>query len=192
MNRYDPIKAIELAQKAVDRDPAFAEAYEFMAFAYWSGGTDLKSDEAQKGTHDAAAKALELDPDLHFAQALFRESMEGEQVNGEWVFETLERGLCEEPNHIGMMNVLEWDLLAAGYFKEALPVTERLVELEPLAPSAHGGLASARIANGLRSEALESLQTALQLQPDTSLSLAVFYLRDGKSEARCRLVQYAG
>ncbi len=182
LNRYDPINAIKFIQKAVDLDPMFAEAYELMALSYWSGGTTLSSSEAQKGTNDAAAKALALDPSLLFSQALFEESMEGNQVGDEWVFETLQRGLQEEPNNVGMMNVLEWDLLLAGYFKEALSITERLVELDPLSSLAHGSLYNARVANGLRSEALESLETSIQLQPGSSMSATIFYLRDGQDE----------
>jgi len=182
LNRFDPINAIEFTQKAVDLDPMFAEAYELMALSYWSGGTFLSSSEAQKGTNDAAAKALALDPDLHFSQALLLESIEGEQVSDEWVFETLERGLREKPNHVGMMTVLEWDLLLAGYFKEALSITERLVELDPLSPGIHGSLASARLANGLRGEALESMLTSFQLQPGSSMGAAILYLRDGQDE----------
>jgi hypothetical protein len=82
-----------------------------------------------------------------------------------------------------MLNVLVWDLLATGYFKESLPFAERTVELDPLSALAHSNLYYARLANGLRSEAFESLMTSEQLFGSEEFNQVVhFYLRDGQDE----------
>jgi len=75
------------------------------------------------------------------------------------------------------MSVLSWDLQVAGYFKEALSITERWVELDPLSPQAHVNLYWARLSVDKRGEALESLKTAHQLGLSWApYELASFYL----------------
>ena len=75
LNRTESADALQSAQKAVGLDPLFAEAYELLALAYWSSnGASLDATQSQRGTNDAAAKALAIDPSLFFAQALLVES----------------------------------------------------------------------------------------------------------------------
>jgi TolB-like protein/DNA-binding SARP family transcriptional activator len=176
LNRYEDADARRSAQKAVELDPLFAEAYELLALAYWaSNGASLDATKAQRGVNDAAAKALAIDPSLFFAQALLVES----DSRFSWTssLETLDRVLREQPNNVGLMSVLSWDLQVAGYFQEALSITEHWVELDPLSTQAHVNLYWARLSVDKRGEALESLKTAHQLGLSWAPhNLASFYL----------------
>jgi TolB-like protein len=181
LNRLDAVGARRSAQKAVELDPMFAEAYELLALAYWSSGTSLDSNEARRGVNDAAAKALAMDPSLFFSKAL----LVGSEAGLSWSssMETLDRVIREEPNHLGLMGVLAWNLQVAGYFNEALSITERWVELDPLSPSAHVNLFWARLSVGKTSEALESLKTVEQLGTPRSWYFVLFLLSEKQDEA---------
>jgi tetratricopeptide (TPR) repeat protein len=182
LNRLDPVAARRSAQKAVELDPMFAEAYELLADAYWNSGGTIDSKKAERGVNDAAAKALAIDPSLFFSQAMLTGSEAGRSWS--WSMETLDRMAREEPNHLGLMSVLSWDLQIAGYFKEALSITERWVELDPLSPGAHFRLFYSRLSTGKAGEALESLKTVEQLGlPYASLAFAFFHLGEKQDEA---------
>jgi TolB-like protein len=158
------INTEELLLQAIELDPKFAEAYELLAYCYWilcrTGTTN--SVEAQKLTGDAAAKALALDPDLVFAQALYQSgNVENYSFLGE--IEAFERAVRQLPGNVAVSFALTWDLLLAGYLQEVLGVAERYVEFDPLSPAANYNLAVALYAVGRTSESLAALDRALRL-----------------------------
>lgn len=176
-HRLDNADAIQSARKAIELDPLFAEAHELLALAYWSAGTSLDAKKSQRGMNDAASKALAIDPSLFFAQALLVES--DSSLSWSSIMETLDRVFREQPNHVGLMSVLSWDLRLSGYFQEALSITERWVDLDPLSTQAHLNLYWSRLSVDKRDEAMESLKTARQLGlPWAPYDLAAFYLTE--------------
>jgi len=158
------INTEELLLQAIELDPKFAEAYELLAYCYWilCGTGTTNSVEAQKLTGDAAAKALALDPDLVFAQALYQSgNVENYSFLGE--IEAFERAVRQLPGNVAVSVALTWDLSLAGYLQEVLGVAERYVEFDPLSPAANDNLAVALYAVGRTSESLAALDRALQL-----------------------------
>jgi hypothetical protein len=158
------INTEELLLQAIELDPKFAEAYELLAYCYWilCGTGTTNSVEAQKLTGDAAAKALALDPDLVFAQALYQSgNVENYSFLGE--IEAFERAVRQLPGNVAVSFALTWDLLLAGYLQEVLGVAERYVEFDPLSPAANYNLAVALYAVGRTSESLAALDRALRL-----------------------------
>jgi tetratricopeptide (TPR) repeat protein len=138
--------------------------------------------DAQRGTFDAAAKALAIDPSLIIAQAL-RISGDLENYSFAREIEALERILREEPNDAGAANMLAYNLIFNGYFEEALGISEHLVEVDPLSAAAHSSLYGSLRSNGRRSQALASLRLAEQLDsPGTKWVLAMESLVDGRDE----------
>ncbi len=163
LNTYEFRDAEAFLLKAVELDPQFAEAYELLAYIYWSqAGWLLKIEEGQKLTGEAAAKALALDPDLVFAQALFT-SGKVETYSFLVEIEAFERAVREEPGKTEVLDALVWDLLEAGYLREALHIAKRLVDLEPLLPVANFALAEALYAVGRNSDAVAAMEVADQL-----------------------------
>ncbi len=156
----------ELLLQAIELDPKFAEAYELLAYCYWElCGSGFKAAEGQKLMGEAAAKALAIDPDLVFSQALYQSgNIETYSYLGE--IEALERAAREEPGKTGVLFALAYDLLEAGYLREALGVAEQFVDLDPLSPLANFNLANALYAVGRTSEAVAALDLALQLGHD--------------------------
>jgi TolB-like protein len=163
LNAFEMQDATKFAQMATELDPKFAEAYELLANCYWYlGGGDIDAVEGQRLTRDAAAKALALDPDLVFAQALFA-SGDVENYSFAREIEALERAAREAQNNSGAMGALIWDLLQAGYHREALSIAERFVSLDPLSPSANMRFYESLYAVGRTSEAEAALEIAAEL-----------------------------
>jgi tetratricopeptide (TPR) repeat protein len=165
-NAVDSRDAEEFLLQAIELDPNFAEAYELLAYCYWElCGSGFKGAEGQKLMGEAAAKALAINPDLVFAQALYQSgNIETYSYLGE--IEALERAAREEPGKTGVLFALAYDLLEAGYLREALGVAERFVDLDPLSPPANFNLAAALYAVGRTSESLAALDLAAQLDHD--------------------------
>ncbi len=63
----------------------------------------------------------------------------------------------EEPGRIELLEALVYYLMQAGYLQEALEVAERLVEIEPLSPSANGTLFGPLYAAGRTNESVAAL-----------------------------------
>jgi len=163
LTAWETGNAIELVREAIELDPKFAEAYELLANVYWSqGGTDVKSAEAQKLMGEAAAKALAIDPDLVFAQALYESgNLDTYSYLGE--IEALERAVREQPGNPATLGALIYDLMEAGYLREALHLAERLVELEPLSLVANQRLFESLYAVGRTSDAIAAMERTGQL-----------------------------
>jgi TolB-like protein len=161
-------EAEKLALKAIEIDPNFAEAYELLAHGYWYlGGDNIDAAEAQRLVGEAAAKALTLNPDLVFAQALFA-SGDAENYSFAREIETLERAARDAQNNSGAMGALIWDLQQAGYLREALSIAERFVILDPLSPIANFRLFESLYAIGRTSEAVAALELAAELGMDSA------------------------
>ena len=146
-----------LLLQVIDLDPEFAEAHEQLANLYWSlSGQFINAAKGRKLTHDAAANALAIDPDLVLAQAMY-ETSDPEDFSHLRDIETFERAASEEPGRTEILRALAYSLMHVGYLREALGVAERLVEIEPLSPSANGSLFGPLYAAGRTSEAVAAL-----------------------------------
>jgi TolB-like protein len=160
-NAKDPKSAEEVLLKALELDPNFAEAYELLAFSYWEqSGWLITEDEGSKLMGEAAAKALAINPDLAFAQALL-----GSASNFSWQREIqgLERALRKQPGRTEVVEALVWDLLNVGYLQEALAVAQRNLDRDPLLPAASYWLANILYSLGRTSEAVAAWELADQI-----------------------------
>jgi len=165
LNAFAYGHAEELLLKAVEFDPQFAEAYELLAYCYWNlCGAGGKGAEGQKLMGEAAAKALAIDPDLVFAQAMY-EGGNPDTYSFLGEIEALERIVRQQPGNPWTLEALAWNLLEAGYVREALGFAERYVDLDPLSPLANIYLFHTLYAVGRTSEAVTALDVANQLNP---------------------------
>jgi TolB-like protein len=178
MNRWDADIAEDFLVQAVELDPEFAEAWEMLAYAYWEQwGTTLDAASAQPLTFNAATRALAIDPDLVLAQ-VFLETADPEDSWFPREIEGLERVLREEPNNAVAAELLTWDLMAGGYFREALRLARHTAERDPLAANAQLNLHFALYASGHKNEALSALELADELGSIFSKIVLAFFHRN--------------
>jgi TolB-like protein len=182
MNHFDAPGAGQFLLEAVEIDPAFAEAHELLAYTYWyQAGETMDADEAQAGVREAAARAIAIDPNLVFARVLLIESEVVTYSVAE--FEATEPAVNGGSNQWAAAELRTWNLMQAGYFREALGIVERFVESDPLSPAVQSRLADALQAVGRRSESLGPLKIADQFGSEIAKrELFHFYLEDERDE----------
>ncbi len=162
--------AEELLLEAIELDPNFAEAYELLAFTYGFFGGGV---ETQRLVGEAAAKAIDLDPDLVLANTLYRISEFGPYTHLR-VLQGYERGARKQPDNPWILEGLTFLLMQFGYLEEALRSAERYVELDPLSLIAHSHRAATLYAVGRTSEAVAALEFANQPDLDPNLFKWIF------------------
>jgi TolB-like protein len=181
MNAWQASRAEDLLLQAVRYDPAFAEAWEMLAYAYWEQwGSSIDSSTATQRVINAASKALAINPDLVFAQYLLKSA----STNGNALFQEvqgLEQLLLEEPSHGPGRVLLIYYLMYGGYFNESLVMTERLIESDPLSPNALFLYNQVLFATGRKGEAFAALELADQVGSAWSKgNLAFFNWEEGR------------
>jgi len=184
LNAYEFRDTLRFVQQAIELDPKFAEIYELLANAYWyMGGTVITAAEGQKGTREAAAKALALDPDLALAQA-FLASGNVDNYSFLAELEGFERAISDSRSNVAAMDALGWDLLEAGYVSESLNLAERSVELDPLSPTTNFRLYESLYAVGRTSEAVAALERSGQFGNSyAAWSMGVVNLVEGQDDS---------
>jgi TolB-like protein len=182
MNHFDAPGAGQFLLEAVEIDPAFAEAHELLAYTYWyQAGETMDADEAQAGVRKAAARAIAIDPNLVFARVLLIESEVVTYSVAE--FDATEPAVNGGSNQWAAAEIRTWNLMQAGYFREALGIVERFVESDPLSPAVQSRLADALQAVGRRDVALAPLKLADQFGSEIAKrELFHFYLEDERDE----------
>jgi serine/threonine-protein kinase len=162
-------RAVEVLQRAVEREPAYAEAWAALARAlYWSPDQNVVGDTAVEWprAQRAAEQAIALAPGL--ADGYVSRALLGQTILRDWpgARADLERARALNPGAPYLME-LHADLLATlGRVPEALPVLEQAERLDPLSADLQTDLALAHL--GLRHlpEAERYAARALALSPE--------------------------
>lgn len=194
-DRRDPAemsRAAALFREAIDRDSTFAPAYGELAMtSVWLGiisgmdteitGTEgLPRDTAGARALRVASRALTLDSSLveaHLARALVYERFQREWERSEHAFQ---QALRLNPSHSEARREYGWHLLRLGKVDRALVQMRRAVEVDPLLWDAHHSLGYAYHTNRQYGEAVQELETALELggrDPITEKFLIVALLK---------------
>ncbi len=163
LSLFDGINAEHFLNKAIELDPEFSEAYELLALNFWyQAGERMETAKSQELMGAAAAKALSIDPNLLLAQAYF-EAGKVEDFSILKEIQAFERVVRADPGREEATAALVYNLLFAGYFEEALGLSERRIEVNPLSVAAHYQLHRSLKSTGRWSEALASLKVSEQL-----------------------------
>ncbi|MFT5501828.1 MAG: tetratricopeptide (TPR) repeat protein, partial [Woeseiaceae bacterium] len=109
---------------------------------------------------EQAAKALAIDRDLVLAQAVYQSATIGSHLAG---IEAFEQALHKQPDNPLLLQALIWNLTQAGYFREALNLDQRWVDVDPLSLWANQGLVGSLRNVGRTSEADAAAEVVNQL-----------------------------
>ena len=175
LHRRETGSALEELQRAIDLDPAFAEAHAEWAIGRVHGDPSAEDLEAGRA---AIERALELQPKLLRAQAARGFLLTMSRPPDPEGAETILRGVLEQdPN---MSDALLWLSIALAYQgrpDEALEFLQRGARIDPLHPSIANNLADELWGRGKVEQAIDHLKRQLE-QPNPAA--APYY---GLSEA---------
>ena len=162
--------ALSHFKAALDIDPRFADAHAAVAQTYVLLGDEeysgMPTNEASRLTHDAAAKALSLDPTLaaaHAARALARFQFDWDWPGAEQEFQ---RALALDPNSATTHGWYGWYLLSQARFDEAIAEMRRAREFDPLSLTSASSLGDFYYFAGRNQDALAAYDAALALDPN--------------------------
>jgi tetratricopeptide (TPR) repeat protein len=172
----DFLESIRHFERAIDRDPRFAEAFGALSEAwshlgvgYWS----VRPLDAYPKARDAAARAVELDPESADANA--------QLAMVEWWFEfafdralqRVEQATTQNPNCAPAFDYRANILTMLGRHEEALPFGQRACELDPVSIfiNANHGLNLYRARRW--THAVAQFQRTIDLDPNLPMGYAL-------------------
>jgi serine/threonine-protein kinase len=172
-------------EQATARDPAYALAYAGLAMAYTELGetSPRDRDSIREGALAAAARALQLDPDLgeaHCMMGYARMVFEFDWASAEAEFR---RALELSPGSADACDFYGRLCGAMGRYSESIVLLERARELDPLAH--RNDLATALLRGGRHAEAERVAVRSVQLDPRDPRSHATLgwaLLRQGRAD----------
>jgi TolB-like protein/Tfp pilus assembly protein PilF len=179
-------RALEYAQQATEKDPAYAAAYAALAIAYTmhGGGSLLPPREAYSKAKAAATKALEIDETLseaHGALALAVLYLDRDWAGAKSAFE---RAIELNPNFAAVHRGYGLYLYQVGSSQEGMEHFKRALEIDPLSPRSHVSLFGGFYFGRQFDQALDALRTAIDLDPgfEPHFHLAWIYREKGMFE----------
>jgi tetratricopeptide (TPR) repeat protein len=123
-------------------------------------------------------------PNVHYAFGVYLANEQPEAA-----LDQFRRELRSSPTHYHAMLQIAFELMKEGKYEEAKPHAEKAVDLAPSLFVAHHALGRVRFELGEVEPAIESLETAMKLAPDSPevrFSLARAYAKAGRSEDAAR------
>jgi serine/threonine-protein kinase len=179
-------KGIEYFRQAIAVDPGYAMAHVGVALAYaelaaGQGGSGVREEEAFGQSREAVTKALGLDDSLgeaHSVLALLKCIHDFDWAGAEQEFKLaleLSPGGADIYDHYG------WLCSALERFDEALALTKRAQELDPLVHRAD--VATTLLRMGRHQEAIEAALRCIEFEPEYARgrsTLGWAYLKNGR------------
>ena len=189
-------KSVDYLEKAIAKDPQFALAHAALGeaygpFAHWA---PIAPAEAMARSNRAAARALELDPDLEQAHTALSAILERDW---DWRGSEQELRRAIELNPSYTLARFWYSLLLSkqGRFEEALEQTELGLAIDPFDPTLSSNNAAVLANLGRHEEAIGRLRRFLELEPNARgarRTLAGIYVRLDRHEEATREFESAG
>ncbi|MBI5967326.1 MAG: adenylate/guanylate cyclase domain-containing protein [Deltaproteobacteria bacterium] len=151
---------------------------------YWLGNTKSPQETIEKGM-ELAQKALAMDDSIAGAHALLCQLYATKGEYDKAIAEG-ERAVALNPGGTDALSEYAWSLNQAGRWKEAIPLFQKAIRLNPFGKSSlYRGFGSALRNTGRFEEAVSAFKKAIQRSPNDIMShigLAATYSRMGREE----------
>jgi TolB-like protein/DNA-binding winged helix-turn-helix (wHTH) protein/lipoprotein NlpI len=177
-------QSIQYFQKAVDKDPVYAQAYAGLAqsYALIAGYDGLPPTESMPKARAAARHALELDERLaeaHSALAVIAQNYEWDWATAEKEYR---RAIELNPNYATAHHWYAECLALQGRFKEAFPEIESARKLDPLSLIVAADYGAILYFSRQYDRAIEQFHLVLEMEPDFPRAhmLAWAYVQKGQ------------
>ena len=172
--REDFLKARDYFIEAVELDPDYAQAHALLSLTYISLGNfrHLAPKDVFPLASEAVSTALALDdtlPDAHIAMGWLTLSYEFDWRKAEKEFR---RTIDLAPSNFVGYNGLSYALQSGGRLDEALVMSKKAFEIDPMTIWTRSGLAEVYFKQHEYDAGLEQVLVMLEMQPDDPLMLA--------------------
>ena len=191
----DQQSAINYFQKAIDKDPGYAEPLVGMAEAKLMLALNMVAIDRDTGIGEATGyldQALSLNPDLpdaHVAKALIKQVNFRDLVGAEL---DLKRALDSDPKHITALRRLGTIYGMQGRYDEAMETFQKIIDRDPLNAPTYSNYSYNALAAGNLPVAEEMIGKVLEFSPDSifaNFQLARVYLAGGDLAAAEAAIQ---
>jgi TolB-like protein/DNA-binding winged helix-turn-helix (wHTH) protein/Flp pilus assembly protein TadD len=183
----DTEMAANYFERATQLDPSYALAWVGLSRARkWQAVTGLiPREEGYRDARAAVERALALNPDL--AEAHTQMGRIKEQVDFDWTGAdaSYRRAVTLDPGNPEAIILAAGSAVILGRLDEALPLTRRAVDLDPLNVHGWEGLGEIEFRRGKLDEAEADLKKAHELRPDyflSSMFLSEIYVLQGRPQ----------
>ena len=183
-----------MLKDALSLDPGYEPAWAELAYYYLHPAnlSELSFDERVERAHHAIDQALAINPEYEAALVV----MARIEMDYEWNFaaanEYLDRALDISPNDARILLPAARLNRVFGRLDEAIQLTRRAVDLDPVSPTNHYALGIYLHISNHTQEGIDQLRTALALSPTMSLvrfDLGMMLLARGDEEAALEMVE---
>lgn len=160
-------KAAVFFSRALDRDPRYALAWAGLADAHANiaSGNFGPASENWVKAETAARRALELEPDLVEAQIPLAKMKMRWALDYAGAEEDLRRIVAADPHNSIALATYAYLLQSLGRFDESLALRSRALEVDPLNPASHWGIANAYLTARDWRTARKKIEQLLEMQP---------------------------
>jgi adenylate cyclase len=146
ITRDSNLAALRCLQRAVEREPNYADGWAWLADMYIEGAQNGFLDsgtgiEASEKAHAAAHRALTLDPDNQWARAVLSKIYMYRKDRMAAIAEA-ERALALNPNNTHVLADLAYRYLAPGHWERGAALMHKAIALNPNPPGWYYGLDS--------------------------------------------------
>ncbi len=160
-------RALEYFNQAIELDPEYARAYAALAetHVYSMMLAGAVSDEAETQAHEAAQKALELDPDdgvVHAISAVLKSATAFDWSGAE---AEMRRAIELSPNDTTVLHWYAHLLMGLDRLDESMVLARRILEIDPLSPMMNAHLAVEHYCRRDYARAIEQAKKTAQMDP---------------------------
>jgi TolB-like protein/Flp pilus assembly protein TadD len=183
----DTDMAAKYYERATQLDPSYALAWVGLSRARnWQAVVGLlPAEEGHRLAREAVERALALNPNL--AEAHAQMARIKRQVDFDWAGAdaSILQAIALEPGNAGIVRSAALSAAIRGRLEEALQLSRRAVELDPLDAVSWGNLGNIRFFVGQLDEAVVDLNKTLELNPDSwnaHFFLSEIYIMQGRPQ----------
>lgn len=176
----DMDRAAKYFERATQLDPNYALAWVWLSRArLWLGNLGIiPTNTARRFAREAIDRALALNPNL--AEAYIQLGRIKQQVDFDWAGAdaSFQRAVAVEPGNPKCSMIAAGLALELGRFDEALRLTERAVELDPLNGGNLVRRGQVKVVMGQLDQAAADIKKGLELDPNDSDALFQLFMID--------------
>ena len=167
LSKEDTEKAIGYFEQALKLDPGYALAWTYLAETHFlqAFNAQVPAEEGFGNARKEVEKALQLDPNLAHAYAILGFIKLSYDLDWEGADASFKRALELEPGNAHSLGMAAWLQCSLGRFDEAIELTRRSIQLDPLEPGIYGNLCNFAICSGRLQEAEAAVRKCLELAP---------------------------